>query len=150
MGGGPPHRTRTNRIHGDDLIAEVLRNMEEGLFHIREKTLVPAIYRIYLNPDDYEPFRNVAAFVAGEIRASLDTRLADWNGTQRKFALPACRASKLAAGDAAASTGEYVRLERGVDSRYISPISTANSSAARLRFIQNSARRRRPNMAPDR
>jgi predicted component of type VI protein secretion system len=75
------------RIQGDDLIGEVLRNMEEGLFRIRGKTLVPAIYRIYLNSVDFEPFRDVVPFIAGEIRAALDERLAQWNGTQRKFAL---------------------------------------------------------------
>ena len=53
------------RLQGDDLIGEVLRNMEEGLFRIRGKTLVPAIYRIYLNPEDYEPFRDVVPFIAG-------------------------------------------------------------------------------------
>jgi hypothetical protein len=61
--------------------------MEEGLFRIRSKTLVPAVYRIYLNPIDYEPFRDVVPFIAGEIRAALDERLAQWNGSQRKFVL---------------------------------------------------------------
>jgi FHA domain len=74
------------RLHGDDLIGEVLRNMEEGLFRIRRKTLVPAIYRIYLNPDDYEPFRDIVPFIAGEIRAVLDEKLAAWNGSPRKMA----------------------------------------------------------------
>jgi len=73
------------RLAGDDLIGEVLRNMEEGLFRIREKTLVPAVYRVYLNSADYEPFRDVLPFIAGEIRGALDDRLNQWNGTQRKF-----------------------------------------------------------------
>src|ERR1700733_7848229 len=74
------------RLQGDDLIGEVLRNMEEGLFRIRRKTLVPAIYRIYLNPEDYEPFRDVVPFIAGEIRTALDERLAPWNRSPRKLA----------------------------------------------------------------
>lgn len=74
------------RLQGDDLIGEVLRNMEEGLFRIRRKTLVPAIYRIYLNPEDYEPFRDVVPFIAGEIRTALDERLATWNRAPRKLA----------------------------------------------------------------
>ena len=74
------------RLQGDDLIGEVLRNMEEGLFRIRRKTLVPAIYRIYLNPEDYEPFRDIVPFIAGEIRAVLDEKLAAWNGSHRKMA----------------------------------------------------------------
>src|SRR5580704_12236817 len=72
------------RLQGDDLIGEVLRNMEEGLFRIRRKTLVPAIYRIYLSPDDYEPFRDVVPFIAGEIRTALDEKLASWNGKHGK------------------------------------------------------------------
>jgi hypothetical protein len=81
MTGRPP-----SRLQGDDLIGEVLRNMEEGLFRIRRKTLVPAIYRIYLNPEDYELFRDVVPFIAGEIRTALDERLALWNRSPRKLA----------------------------------------------------------------
>jgi hypothetical protein len=95
------------RLQGDDLIGEVLRNMEEGLFHIRRKTLVPAIYRIYLSPGDYEPFRDVVPFVAGEIRAALDEQLASWNGTRRKLASSLLQ--KIGAGEAAKGS-EYVRV----------------------------------------
>jgi hypothetical protein len=94
------------RLQGDDLIGEVLRNMEEGVFRIRRKTLVPAIYRIYLHPEDYEPFRNVAPFVAGEIRAALDERLAQWNGSKRRLA--AALLEKIGAGESA-PPGEFVR-----------------------------------------
>jgi pSer/pThr/pTyr-binding forkhead associated (FHA) protein len=94
------------RLQGDDLIGEVLRNMEEGLFRIRRKTLVPAIYRIYLNPEDYEPFRNVVPFIAGEIRAALDERLALWNGSKRRLA--SALLEKIGAGESAAP-GEFVR-----------------------------------------
>jgi hypothetical protein len=73
------------RIQGDDLIGEVLRNMEEGVFRIGGKSLVPSVYRIYLHPTDYEPFRHVLPFIAGEIRTALDVRLAQWNRTKRRF-----------------------------------------------------------------
>jgi hypothetical protein len=95
------------RLQGDDLIGEVLRNMEEGLFRIRRKTLVPAIYRIYLSPDDYEPFRDVVAFIAGEIRTALDEKLAAWNGSRRKLASTLLQ--KIGAGETAAPS-EYVRV----------------------------------------
>jgi hypothetical protein len=94
------------RLQGDDLIGEVLRNMEEGLFRIRRKTLVPSIYRIYLNPDDYEPFRNVTPFITGEIRAALDERLAVWNRSKRRLA--SSLLEKIGAGETATG-GEYVR-----------------------------------------
>jgi hypothetical protein len=105
MTGRPP-----GRLQGDDLIGEVLRNMEEGLFRIRRKTLVPAIFRIYLSPDDYEPFRDVVPFIAGEIRTALDERLASWNRTPRKLASTLLK--KIGAGEAAAAT-EYVRVSDG-------------------------------------
>lgn len=95
------------RLQGDDLIGEVLRNMEEGLFRIRRKTLVPAIYRIYLSPDDYEPFRDVVPFIAGEIRTALDERLAAWNTSPRKIAAGLLK--KIGAGEAAGAS-QYVRI----------------------------------------
>jgi hypothetical protein len=100
-------RTAGTRLNGDDLIGEVLRNMEDGLFRIRRKTIVPSIYRIYLSPDDYEPFRDVVPFIAGEIRAALDERLAGWNGPKRKFARSVL--SKIGAAEAVEPT-EFVRL----------------------------------------
>ncbi len=95
------------RLQGDDLVSEVLRNMEEGLFRIRQKTLVPAIYRIYLSADDYEPFRDVVPFIAGEIRTALDERLASWNASPRKIAAGLLK--KFGAGDAIAPN-QFVRV----------------------------------------
>jgi hypothetical protein len=98
------------RLQGDDLIGEVLRNMEEGLFRIRSRTLVPSIYRIYLNPEDYEPFRDVVPFIAGEIRAVLDERMARWKGSKRKLARGLLE--KIGVAEAAESLGptEFVRI----------------------------------------
>jgi hypothetical protein len=97
----------SGRLQGDDLIAEVLRNMEEGLFRIRRKTLVPAIYRIYLNAGDYEPFRDVVPFIAGEIRTALDERLAQWNRARPRLA--ASILGKLGVGEAPPDN-EFVRM----------------------------------------
>jgi hypothetical protein len=95
------------RLQGDDLVAEVLRNMEDGLFRIRKKTVVPAIYRIYLNPEDYAQFRDVEGFVRTEIRAALDERLAQWNGS--KLRLAKTLLEKLGAGDSV-EAAEHVRI----------------------------------------
>jgi hypothetical protein len=96
------------RLHGDDLIAEVLRNMEEGLVRIGGKSLVPSIYRIYLSPDDFEPFRNVVPFIAGEIRKALDDRLGKWNRSKRSFAKGILE--RIGAGEAIAGSTEVVRV----------------------------------------
>ena len=106
MTGRAPGRL-PGRLQGDDLIGEVLRNMEEGLFRIRRKTLVPAIYRIYLNPEDYEPFRDVVPFIAGEIRTALDERLASWNRSRRKLAANLLGKIGVREPD---SDSEYVRV----------------------------------------
>ncbi|MCU1326378.1 MAG: Forkhead-associated protein [Bryobacterales bacterium] len=95
------------RLQGDDLVIEVLRNMEEGLFRIRRKILVPAIYRIYLQPDDYAQFRDVEAFVRTEIRAALDEKLGQWNGS--KIRLAKVLLEKIGAGEST-EAGEYVRV----------------------------------------
>jgi hypothetical protein len=107
MTGRAPGRPAPGRLQGDDLIGEVLRNMEEGLFRIRRKTLVPAIYRLYLNPEDYAPFRDVVPFIAGEIRTALDERLAAWNRSRRKLA--SALLGKIGVGEPDTG-GEYVRI----------------------------------------
>ena len=96
------------RIHGDDLIAEVLRNMEEGVVRVGGKSLVPSIYRIYLSPDDFEPFRNVVPFLAGEIRRALDDRFSKWNHTKRSLAKGLLE--RFGAGDAIAAPPQAVRV----------------------------------------
>src|SRR6201986_492966 len=100
----------TGRLQGDDLIGEVLRNMEEGLFRIRRKTLVSAIYRIYLNSEDYEPFRDIVPFIAGEICAVLDEKLAAWNGSHRKMASSLLEKIGIERIAESAAGSEYVRV----------------------------------------
>ncbi len=67
------------RISGEDILSEIIRNMEAGLFRIRYTTLVPAVFRVYLHPDDYEPIRGATPFLAAEIKRALSDRLAKWN-----------------------------------------------------------------------
>jgi hypothetical protein len=82
--------------------------MEEGLVRMGGKSLVPSIYRIYLSPDDFEPFRNVVPFMAGEIRKALDGRLAKWNRSKRSLARGLLE--KIGAGEAIAAPAEVVRV----------------------------------------
>ncbi len=71
------------RLQGDDLVQAILGSMEAGHNRIRGKTIVPAIYRIYLNPEDHAVLRDIAPFVVAEIRAALDDSLANLNGANR-------------------------------------------------------------------
>lgn len=81
--------------------------MEEGLFRIRRKTIVPSIYRIYLSPVDFEPFRDVVPFIAAEIRVALDERLARWNNAKRNLAKSLL--GRIGVGEVAEPT-EFVRV----------------------------------------
>ncbi len=60
-----------------------------------------------MSPDDYEPFRNVVPFIAGEIRKALDEKLARWNRSKRGFAKGLLE--KIGAGEAI-STVQVVRV----------------------------------------
>ena len=95
------------QIQGDDLIAEVLRNMEDGLFRIRRKTIVPAVFRLYLHPADFEPFREIAPFITNEIRLSLDDKLQSWNSSKRRLATTVLE--RIGLGESSAVPTEYVR-----------------------------------------
>ncbi len=69
------------KLQGDDLVQAVLGSMEKGKNRIRGKTIVPAVYRIYLHPDDVHPIRDILPFIVTEIRNALDDRMAGLNGS---------------------------------------------------------------------
>ncbi len=69
------------KLQGDDLVQAVLGSMEKGKNRIRGKTIVPAVYRIYLNPDDIHPIRDILPFIVTEIQNALDDRMARLNGS---------------------------------------------------------------------
>lgn len=72
------------RISGEDILNEILRNMEEGTFRIRGTAIVPAIYRVYLHADEFEPLRGALPFLTSEIEKALDEQLSEWNGSTPK------------------------------------------------------------------
>jgi hypothetical protein len=74
---------REPRITGEDILSEVLRNMEDGLFRIRYTTLVPSVFRVYLHDRDYEPLRAAVPLLVEETRRALNERLAEWNSRDR-------------------------------------------------------------------
>lgn len=67
------------RVTGEEIVSEIVRNMEAGLFRIRYTTLVPAVFRVYLHPEDYEPIRGAVPLLVEEIRRVLNERLEEWN-----------------------------------------------------------------------
>jgi hypothetical protein len=74
---------RPARINGEDILSEILRNLEEGLFKIRHTALVPSIYRVYLHPEELEPLRGALPYLVEEVKRALDDKLAEWNAARK-------------------------------------------------------------------
>src|SRR5438105_13219577 len=58
-----------------DIILEIVRNMREGLEPLHYSTLAPAIYHVYLHPDDMERLRGIVPRIVEEARRALDAEL---------------------------------------------------------------------------
>ncbi len=58
-----------------EIILEIVRNMREGLEPLHYSTLAPAIYHVYLQPDDMERLRGIAPRIVEEARRALDEEL---------------------------------------------------------------------------
>ena len=78
-----PIESREQRVSGEEILNEVLRNLEDGLFPIRYTILVPSVFHVYLHPSDYEPMAGAVPFLADEIRQALNERLSQWNSGGR-------------------------------------------------------------------
>ena len=85
MGDGQPKAFR--QITGDDVIAEILRNAEQGVFKIRYTALLPSIYHVYLHPSDYDAIKPALSALAAEARAALAERIAELNRASRPSAI---------------------------------------------------------------
>jgi hypothetical protein len=63
-----------------DVILEIVRNMKEGLEPLHYSTLPPAIYHVYLHPDDMERLRAIVPRILDEARRALDAEVESLNG----------------------------------------------------------------------
>jgi hypothetical protein len=85
-----------------DVILELVRNMRDGLEPLQYSALAPAIYHVYLHPDDYERLRGILPRIEDEARRALDQELADLNRASlaEKLKLARPGGPKIAAPDA--------------------------------------------------
>jgi len=58
---------------------EIVRNMREGLEPLQYSTLPPAIFNVYLHPDDMERLRGIVPRIVDEARRALDEEMASLN-----------------------------------------------------------------------
>lgn len=62
-----------------EIILEIVRNMREGLEPLHYSTLAPALYHVYLHPDDMERLRGIVPRIVDEARRALDAELESLN-----------------------------------------------------------------------
>jgi hypothetical protein len=94
-----------------DVILEIVRNMREGLEPLHYSTLPPAVYHVYLHPDDLERLRPILARVEDEARRALDEAIDELNR---------------------ASVAEKLKLSRRSEPRVSPP-----ESGWQIRFFEN-------------
>lgn len=62
-----------------EIILEIVRNMREGLEPLHYSTLPPAIFHVYLHPDDLDRLRPIASRIVDEARRALDAEVENLN-----------------------------------------------------------------------
>jgi hypothetical protein len=72
-----------------EIILEIVRNMREGLEPLHYSTLPPALYHVYLHPEDLERLQGIMPRILDEARRALDAELAALNrgGLAERFKL---------------------------------------------------------------
>src|SRR5690349_17246893 len=68
------------RISGQVILEQLVRNADLGRFEMGYSILVPCIFSIYLNPDDYARLRAVQDLIKEDARRALNAKLAELNG----------------------------------------------------------------------
>src|SRR5215472_10037595 len=58
-----------------DVIIEIVRNMREGLEPLHYSTLPPAIFHVYLHPDDLDRLRGILPRIVQEAKQALDAEV---------------------------------------------------------------------------
>ncbi len=80
---GHQQPTTARQITGDDIIAEILRNAEQGVFKIRYTAVLPSIYHVYLHPADFDTVKPVVKALTAETRTALIERVEEFNRSGR-------------------------------------------------------------------
>jgi hypothetical protein len=71
--------TGRDKLDGQVIISELLRNMELGRFEMAYSTLLPCLFRVYLHPDDYSRLQGVLGLIAEDARRALSARVSKLN-----------------------------------------------------------------------
>jgi hypothetical protein len=77
----------TQRLSGQVIIDELLRNMELGAFEMAYSTLLPCVFGVYLHPEDHARLAGVFRFIAEDAKRALGAKVARLNAKPPVFAL---------------------------------------------------------------
>jgi hypothetical protein len=69
----------TSPASARDIILEIVRNMREGLEPLHYSVLPPAIFHVYLHPDDMDRLRGILPRILEEARRALDAEIETLN-----------------------------------------------------------------------
>jgi hypothetical protein len=96
-----------------DVILEIVRNMKEGLEPLHYSVLPPAVYHVYLHPDDMERLRAIVPRIVEEARRALDAEVEALNGPSivQRLKLARRTAPKVAAPEG----GWQIRILENTD-----------------------------------
>lgn len=75
------------RLSGQVIINELLRNMELGAFEMAYTILLPCVFNVYLHPDDHARLSGVFPFIAEDAKRALAASVARFNAKQSRFAI---------------------------------------------------------------
>jgi len=75
------------RLDGNVIIGELLRNMELGRFEMAYTVLLPCVFTVYLNPDDYAALSGIFELAIDDARRALRARVAELNDQQSHWSL---------------------------------------------------------------
>jgi hypothetical protein len=75
----PAESFSEERLQGTDIVEEILHNSEQGQFEFAERVIVPAVYHIYLHPEDLDRLKPVERVIREECKNSLNKRLRQLN-----------------------------------------------------------------------
>jgi len=97
-------RSSASSATARDVILEIVRNMKEGLEPLHYSTLPPAVFHVYLHPDDMDRLRGILPRIVDEAKRALDAEVEHINR-----------------GSLAASLAERLKLARRGDPRISAP-----------------------------
>lgn len=75
------------KLTGDVIIGELLRNMELGKFEMTYSVLLPCVFTVYLNQRDHATFCGIFNLIADDARKAMRGRVADMNAKPKGFSL---------------------------------------------------------------